>query len=108
MALLGVSTRQAVYDLVSRGRLLGLRRDGGSMVFPVFQFDPATSRAHPVVVDVLAAFSSSGVDSYTVATWLATGQDELDGASPASMLPDAAAADAIRVAARRTATRLSH
>src|SRR5699024_3741355 len=33
MALLEVTTRQAVYDLVKRRRLIGLRRDGGSMAF---------------------------------------------------------------------------
>ena len=78
------------------------------MAFPVFQFDPATGRAYPVIIDVLTAFARAGVDPYTVATWLATDQDELDGASPAAMLPDPAAADAIRAAAQRTAARLSH
>jgi hypothetical protein len=107
MRLLGVSTRQAVYDLVARSRLLGLRRDGGSMVFPVFQFDPATG-AYRVIGDVLAAFAGSGVDGYTVDTWLATGQDELGGAAPVSLLADPAAADAIVAAASRTATRLAH
>lgn len=108
MQLLGVSTRQAVYDLVARHRLLGLRRDGGSMAFPAFQFDPGTGRAYPVVGDVLAAFAGAGVDPYTVSTWLATGQDELGGATPASLLGDQTSADAIRAAAQRTAARLSH
>lgn len=108
MRLLRVSTRQAVYDLVSRRRLLGLRRDGGSMAFPVFQFDPATGRAYQVVGDVLAAFATAGVDPYTVATWLATAQDELDGATPVSLLGDPSSADAVVRAASRTAARLSH
>ncbi len=108
MRLLAVSTRQAVYDLVSRHRLLALRRDGGSMAFPVFQFDPATGRAFRAIGDVLAAFADSGVDGYTVATWLATGQDELGGATPVSLLADSTAADAIAAAATRTAARLSH
>lgn len=108
MRLLGVSTRQAVYDLVARHRLLGLRRDGGSMAFPTFQFDPATGRAYRVIGEVLTAFATSGVDAYTVATWLASEQDELDGATPVSQLSDLAAADAIVAAATRTATRLSH
>ncbi len=107
MQLLGVSTRQAVYDLVARHRLLGLRRDGGSMAFPAFQFDPDTGRGYPVIGDVLAAFETSGVDSYTVATWLATGQDELDGATPASLLADPTAVGTIVAAAQRTATRLA-
>lgn len=108
MRVLGVSTRQAVYDLVARNRLLGLRRDGGSMVFPVFQFDPATGRAYRVIGEVLGAFVGSGVDAYTVATWLATGQDELGGAAPVSLLADPEKGDAIVAAATRTATRLAH
>lgn len=104
MWLLGVSTWQAVYDLVSRHRLPGLRRDGGAMAFPAFQFDPATGRACRVVGEVLAALATAGVDLDTGATWLATAQDELDGAAPVSLLGDPAASDAVVGAANRTAT----
>lgn len=108
MSLLGVGSRQAVYDLVARGRMLGLPRRGGSMVFPVFQFDPAAGRPYPVIVDVLAAFRAADVDPYTTATWLATRQAELDGASPAALLSNPDAAATITDAARRTAARLNH
>lgn len=108
MELLGVGTRQAVYDLVRRQRLLGLPRRSGAMVFPAFQFDAATSRPYPVVTDVLAAFADADLDTYTTATWLATGQDELAGASPTSLLTDPGAAARITAAARRAAARLSH
>lgn len=43
------------------------------MAFTVFQFDPTTGRAYPVIGDIVAAFATACVDSYTVATWLATG-----------------------------------
>ena len=56
MALLGVTTRQAVYDLAARHRLLGLARHGGGMGFPAFQFDPSTGRPYDVVPAVLGAF----------------------------------------------------
>ncbi|MHB1510333.1 MAG: hypothetical protein ACYCST_10685 [Acidimicrobiales bacterium] len=46
MELLGVATRQAVYDLAARHRLLGLARHGGGMAFPAFQFDPSTGRRY--------------------------------------------------------------
>lgn len=108
MTLLGVTSRQAVYDLVTRRRLLGLRRQGSGMAFPAFQFDPGSGRPYPVVVQVLGAFGSAGVDSYTVATWLATAQDELDEHTPVSLLGDPAAAPTLVAAADRTATRLSH
>jgi hypothetical protein len=108
MELLGVTTRQAVYDLASRHRLLGLPRHGGGMAFPAFQFDPSTGRPYDVVPGLLATFAAAGVDPYTVATWLATAQAELEGRPPLSLLADPAAADALGRAAGRTAARLSH
>jgi predicted DNA-binding transcriptional regulator AlpA len=108
MELLGVTSRQAVYDLVARRRLLGLRRQGAGMAFPAFQFDPVTGRPYAALVEVLELFGSAGVDSYTVATWLATGQDELDGRTPVSLLADPDAPTSMTAAARRTAARLSH
>lgn len=41
-------------------------------------------------------------------TWLATAQDELEGAALVSLLTDPVASDAILAAAHRSATRLSH
>jgi hypothetical protein len=108
MDLLGVTTRQAVYDLVTRHRLLGLARQGGGMAFPAFQFSADSGRPYDIVPPVLSEFAAAEVDPYTVATWLATTQDDLDGSSPASMLGDPAAAEQIRVAAKRAAARLSH
>lgn len=108
MDILGVTTRQAVYDLVHRHRLLALPRQGGGMAFPAFQFDPMTGRPYEVLSTVLATFASAGVDPYTVATWLATGQDELEGRSPRSLLNVPAVAAAIQAAAARVASRLNH
>ncbi len=108
MDLLGVSTRQAVYDLVARRRLLGLPRHDGGMVFPAFQFDPTTGRPYEILPGLLATFATAGVDPYTVATWLATGQEELEGRSPAALLADPASSAALRAAAGRIAARLSH
>lgn len=108
MEVLGVTTRQAVYDLAARHRLLGLPRQGGGMAFPAFQFDPTTGRPYDILPGLLGAFSAGGVDPYTTATWLATGQDELDGSSPTSLLADPTAVEVLRRAAERTIARLSH
>jgi hypothetical protein len=107
MDLLGVTTRQAVYDLVSRHRLLALRRRGGVMAFPAFQFDADSGRPYSVIASVLRAFAAAGVDGYTVATWLATAQDELDARTPVSLLADPTADSSVRAAAERTAARLA-
>lgn len=108
MGFLGVTTRQAVYDLVARHRLLGLPRQGGGMAFPAFQFDPGTGRPYLVLTTVLTVFAAAGVDAYTVATWLAAPQDELDGRTPVSVLGDRSAAGRLEAAAERSAARLSH
>ena len=109
MGLLHVTTRQAIYDLVARHRLLGLPRRGGGMAFPAFQFDASTGRPYDVMAALLrSTFTAAGVDPYTVATWLATAQDELEGKAPASLLGEPAAADAAPGGRRRTAARLSH
>lgn len=57
---------------------------------------------------VLSELAVAEVDPYTVATWLATGQEDLDGCSPVSLLTDPAAAERVRVAAKRAASRLRH
>ena len=108
MELLGVATRRAVYDLAARHRLLGLARHSGGMAFPAFQFDPSTGRPYDVVPALLGAFAAAGVDAYTVATWLATGQDEFDGRTPVAVLGDPTVAGVLAAAAVRTAARLSH
>lgn len=108
MDLLGVTTRQAVYDLVARHRLLGLARQGGGMAFPAFQFSADSGRPYDVVPSVLQEFAAAEADPYTVATWLVTAQEDLDGRSPESLLLDPAAAEQIRTAAKRAASRLSH
>jgi hypothetical protein len=106
--VLGVTTRQAVYDLVARHRLLGLPRQGGGMAFPAFQFNADSGRPYDVMPSVLCQFAAAEVDPYTVATWLATRQEDLDGRSPASLFADPAAAEQIRAASKRAASGLSH
>lgn len=101
---LGVGTRQAVYDLVKRGRLLGLRRSGSGMLFPAFQFDPATGRPFSVVPELLAVFRAAGIDDYTTATWMSTAQEDLDAGIPREMFGNGRSRDLV-VSARRSAER---
>src|SRR5438270_1543503 len=54
-ALLGVTTRQAVHDLVKRGKLLGLPMRNGRIVFPRPQFGP-DGRPYPAIAGIVAAF----------------------------------------------------
>lgn len=86
--VLRVGSRQAVYDLVKRNRLLGLRRSGGAMAIPTFQIDPATGRPYRAVPPILAAFAEGEVDAYSVASWFNNPQVELGGRTPAAVLRD--------------------
>lgn len=104
-SVLRVGSRQAVYDLVKRNRLLGLKRSGGAMAIPLFQLDPATGRPYRAVPRLLEIFTEAGVDTYTVASWFNTAQTELDGATPAAALRDPAQEDRIRLCAERAARR---
>lgn len=101
---LGGRSRQAVHDLVRRGRLLALPSATGNL-FPSFQLDPA-GRPRPVVAEVLDAFSGAVESPYTVAAWFRTPQALLDDREPAEWL--AAGEDPARVvqAARRSAALL--
>src|SRR5690606_11081576 len=68
----GGRSRQAVHDLVKRGRLLALPSAAGNL-FPAFQLDPS-GRPRPAVPEVLDAFSGAVESPYTVATWFRTPQ----------------------------------
>ena len=104
---LQVTTRQAVYDLVKRRRLLALKRDGEGMAFSAFQFDPATGQPHPVVALLIEIFATHGVDGYTTASWIVTAQDDLAGMVPRDVLDDEDQHKSLLVAARRAAGRWS-
>jgi len=84
--LLGGVSRQAVSDRARRGVLLVLRTGAGRLVYPAFQFDRnGTVRGLP---DVLAVFDLDDISAWTVASWLATPDPDLDGRRPVDALRD--------------------
>jgi len=105
--LLGVGTRQAVSDLRSRGRLLGLRRQDGRVVYPAFQFGPGGRpfSALPQVLELMG--DRAALDAWTVASWFVSPQTLLDGATPADWLHRKRDPERVVRAARRTAARLA-
>jgi hypothetical protein len=105
--LLGtVATRQGVNDLQKRRRLIGLRSKSGELAYPLFQL--SEGKPLPGLPRVLEAFDGAGVDSWTVASWLVTPQELLEGGSPADALKSGASVDLVVEAARRTAAGLEH
>jgi len=103
--LLGVGTRQAVSDMVKRGRLLALRTADGRLAYPAFQFGPA-GRPYPVLPFVLGTLREAGADPHTVASWFVTPKALLDDKSPAEWLKRGGDDAPVREAARRAAARL--
>lgn len=107
-ALLGGVSRQALNDRVKRNTLLALKTRDGVTVYPAWQF--ADGQVLPGLAEVLKVFVADEhgeiVDSWTLASWLRTGLDELDGGSVADRLLSGDA-DAARQAAAHAAARWS-
>lgn len=105
--LLGVRSRQAVHDLVRRGRLLRVRDSAGRALYPANQLD-RHGRPFPVVGDVIETFRAAGASSWTIASFLGSAQRSLDGKTPRSWLLDGGDPGPVCEAARRIAARLAH
>ncbi|MGH7818264.1 MAG: hypothetical protein ACREQ9_00675 [Candidatus Binatia bacterium] len=105
--LLGVRTRQAVSDLRTRRRLLGLVRKDGRVVYPAFQFADR-GRPFPEMKQILEVFEEADVDEWTIASWFVTPKALLRGATPAAWLRDGGDSSIAVTAARRTVARLAH
>ena len=104
--LLGV-TRQALYQRVERGTLLGLPGERTTL-FPVWQFDDGGARA--VTSQIVSAFRDALEDDYEpllVASWAVTPQPELDDRSPQDWLATGGAEEPVVVSAKRAAQALA-
>ena len=106
-AVLAVGSRQAVFDLAKRGRLLALDAAGGRKLYPAFQFGP-DGRPYPELAPVLAAFSGAIETPYTLASWLVSPQDLLEGETPAAWMRSRRDPERLQEAARRAAAALAH
>jgi hypothetical protein len=106
-AVLAVGSRQAVSDLAKRGRLLALDASGGRKLYPAFQFGP-DGRPYPELARVLAAFLGAIETPYTLASWLVSPQDLLEGETPAAWMRSRRDPERLQEAARRAAAPLAH
>lgn len=83
--LLGGISRQAVADRRARGTLLGLKTADGAWVYPDFQFDEHHA-VLPGLAEIVKVLASSGVDEWTLASWLTSPMRSLDDLSPIEWL----------------------
>lgn len=83
--LLGGVSRQAIADRRRRGTILGLRTADGDWVYPDFQFDD-----HQTVLEGLPGIwkllRATGVDEWTLASWLTSPMRSLGDRSPIDWL----------------------
>ena len=105
--LLGVKSRQAVHDLVRRGRLLRVEDSAGRALYPANQFDKH-GRPFALMGQLIETFRPTGVSRWTIASFLSSPQRELDGRTPQRWLLAGGEEGPVREAARRSAARLAH
>lgn len=103
--LLGNVSRQALADRAKRHTLFALQTRDGVTVYPAWQF--VEGQVLPGLADVLKPFAADEhgevVDGWTLASWLRTGVDQLDGGSVIERLRDGDIHTAARVAAHTAA-----
>lgn len=105
-AVLGtVGTRQGINDLAKRRRLLALPTKGGKLLYPAFQFRGPRTIAG--LHELLLELDRSSASRWTQASWFVTGQDELDGESPAAYLSRHPLDERVLKAVRRVTARLA-
>jgi hypothetical protein len=79
--LLGVSSRQAVHDLIQRHRLLAVSTEDGRILIPVFQFTEA-GRPYEAVSTIVRIFAEVEATGWTIASWFTTPTAELEDHTP--------------------------
>jgi len=104
--LLNQQDLQDVSDLTRRGCLLVLPGFGGRKLYPVFQFSPNGS-PYPEIAKILEIFSDVVETPYTIASWLVSPQDLLEGETPISWLQAGKDSSHILAAAQRSAGELN-
>ncbi|HKI01200.1 MAG TPA: hypothetical protein VKK31_04420 [Thermoanaerobaculia bacterium] len=105
--LLGVKSRQAVSDLVKRGKVLALDAAGNRKLYPAFQFGPG-GRPYPEIAEVLKIFTGAVSSPYTIASWLVSPIPLLGQETPAAWMRKSGDPEPLFEAARRSASRLAH
>lgn len=78
--ILGSPGKPVSRQAVSKRALLGLRTGNGRVYYPAFQF--VNGQPIPGLVEVLRIVDEQLVSRWTLASWLVSPEDELDGVSP--------------------------
>lgn len=93
--------------LAGQQRLLALRAADGRRLYPGFQFTEQ-GRLYPEIETILGIFTEVVTTPYTIASWMVSPQDLLEGETPAAWLRAGRDAALLLEAARRSAAKLAH
>jgi hypothetical protein len=105
--ILGLQTRQAVFDLAKRGRLLALPTQSGRAHYPAFQFDLERGRTYPALTKALMLFREAEVNPYSAASWFCEPQSLLGERTPAQWMLERRSDETLIETARRSAAPLA-
>ncbi len=97
---------QDVSDLTRRGYLLVLPGFGGRKLYPAFQLSP-NGHPYPEIEKILEIFLDVVETPYTIASWLVSPQDLLEGETPIAWLRAEKDSSQVLRAAQRSAGELS-
>lgn len=97
---------QDVSDLTKRGCVLVLPGFGGRNLYPAFQFS-LDARPYPEIAKILEIFSDVVETPYTIASWLVSPQDLLEGETPIAWLRAGKDSSQLLAAAQRSVGELS-
>jgi hypothetical protein len=105
--LLRLESKERVRDLSASGQLLTLDSPEGHELYPAFQFG-ASGHPYPEIARVIEIFTGIVATPYTIASWLVSPQDLLEGETPAAWLRSGRDREILFEAARRSAAPLAH
>jgi transcriptional regulator with XRE-family HTH domain len=104
--LLRLQTSEEVNELVNQRRLLALPAEHGVVRYPAFQFTDA-GEVYPTIPTILEIFDGAVETQYTVASWLQSPKEYLEGNTPIGWLERGRDPDRVIAGAEQAAARLA-
>jgi hypothetical protein len=102
--LLGGVSRQAVADRRRRSTIFALQTTEGDWVYPTFQFDSHLS-IYPALGSIRQRLPETSIDGWTLAGWLTTPHDGLEGSSIVEWIHQGGDADTVEALVAELADR---
>ena len=106
-SLLGVPSLEAVDNLVRAKRVLALPTSTDEVFYPAFQFD-RDGQPYPAIAMIIRILDDVAVTPYTIASWLKSPNDYLEGESPIGWIELGRDQDRVLQEAKYAAEHMAH